>query len=93
MIQKYKLSEARYSRNLPAMLWEIPFCKNNATPVTYRHFLKNINSKNSLLLAPTDAYETQRLIKNLKTKSNSSPNDIPSFGMVSKIKNFQNFKK
>jgi len=46
--------------------------------VTYRHFLKNINSKNSLFLAPTDAYEIQRLIKNLKTKSNSSSNDIPS---------------
>jgi len=47
-------------------------------PVTYRHFLKNINSKNSLFLAPTDAYEIRRLIKNLKTKSNNSPNDIPS---------------
>jgi len=47
-------------------------------PVTYTHFLKNINSKNSLFLAPTDAYETQRLIKNLKTQSNGSPNDIAS---------------
>jgi len=47
-------------------------------PVTYRHFLKNINSKNSLFLAPTDAYEIKRLIKNFKMKSNSSPNDIPS---------------
>jgi len=47
-------------------------------PVTYRHFPKNINSNNSLFLAPTDAYEIQRLIKNLKRKSNSSPNDIPS---------------
>jgi len=47
-------------------------------PVTYRHFLKNINSKNSLFLASTDVYEIQRLIKNLKTKSNSSANDIPS---------------
>jgi len=46
-------------------------------PVTYRQFLININSKNSLFLAPTDAYEIQRLIKNLKTKSNISPNDIP----------------
>jgi len=32
----------------------------------------------SLFLAPTDAYEIQLLIKNLKMKSNSSPNDIPS---------------
>jgi len=47
-------------------------------PVTYRHFLKNINSKNSLFLAPSDTYEIQRLIKNLKIKPNSSPNDIPS---------------
>jgi len=47
-------------------------------PVTYRHFLKNVNSKNSLFLAPTDAYEIQPLIKNLKAKSNSSPNDISS---------------
>jgi len=47
-------------------------------PVTYRHFIKNINSKNSLFLPPTDACEIQRLIKNLKTKSNSSPNDTPS---------------
>ena len=29
-------------------------------------------------LTPTDAYEIQLLIKNLKMKSNSSPNDIPS---------------
>jgi len=47
-------------------------------PVNCRHFLKNINSKNSLFLAPTDAYEIQRLIENLKIKYNSSPNDIPS---------------
>jgi len=37
-----------------------------------------MNSKSSLFLAPTDAYEIQLLIKNLKMKSNSSLNDIPS---------------
>ena len=47
-------------------------------PGTYRHLLKNMNPKNALFLAPTDAYEIQRLIKNLKTKSNSSPSDITS---------------
>jgi len=35
------------------------------TPVTYRHFHKNINSNNSLFRTPTDAYEIQRLIKKL----------------------------
>ena len=48
------------------------------SPTTYRHFIKHINSKNSLFLTPTDAYEIQLLIKNLKMKSTSSPNDIPS---------------
>jgi len=47
-------------------------------PTTYRHFITHINPTNSLFLAPTDAYEIQLLIKNLKMKSNSSPNDIPS---------------
>ena len=47
-------------------------------PTTYRHFITHINPKNSLFLSPTDAYEIQLLIKNLKMKSNSSPNDIPS---------------
>ena len=41
------------------------------SPTTYRHFIKHI-------LTPTDAYEIQLIIKNLKMKSNSSPNDIPS---------------
>ena len=31
-----------------------------------------------MFLAPTDAYEIHLLIKNLKMKPNSSPNDIPS---------------
>jgi len=52
--------------------------KIKPSPTTYRHFIKHINSKNSLFLALTDAYEIQLLIKNLKMKSNSSPNDIPS---------------
>ena len=52
--------------------------KIKPSPTTYRHFLKHINSKNSFLQTPTDAYEIQLLIKNLKMKSNSSPNDIPS---------------
>jgi len=34
-------------------------------PVTYRYFLENIDSKNSLFLALTDAYKIQCLIKNL----------------------------
>ena len=51
--------------------------KIKPSPTTYRHFIKHINSKNSLFLTPTDAYEIQLLIKNLKMKSNSSPNDIP----------------
>ena len=58
--------------------WKIPFYKNKTIPTTYRHFITHINQKNSLFLAPTDAYEIQLLIKNLKMKSNSSPNDIPS---------------
>ena len=52
--------------------------KIKPSPTTYRPFIKHINSKNSLFLTPTDAYEIQLLIKNLKMKSNSSPNDIPS---------------
>ena len=52
--------------------------KMKPSPTIYRHFIKLINSKNSLFLAPTDAYEIQLLINNLKMKSNSSPNDIPS---------------
>jgi len=48
------------------------------SPTTYRHFIKHINSKNALFLTLTDAYEIQLLIKNLKIKSNSSLNDIPS---------------
>ena len=52
--------------------------KIKPSSTTYRHFIKHINSKNSLFLAPTDAYEIQLLIKNLKMKSDSSPNDIPS---------------
>jgi len=48
--------------------------KIKPSPTTYRHFMKHINS---LFLAPTDAYEIQLLIKNLKMKSNNSPNDIP----------------
>jgi len=51
--------------------------KIKPSPITYRHFIKHINPKNSLFLAPTDAYEIQLLSKNLKMKSNSSPNDIP----------------
>ena len=57
--------------------WKIPFYKNKSIPYNL-HFNKHINSKNSLFLAPTDAYEIQLLIKNLKMKFNSSPNDIPS---------------
>ena len=52
--------------------------KINPSPTIYRHFAKHLNSKNSLFLAPTDAYEIQLLIKSLKMKSYSSPNDIPS---------------
>jgi len=52
--------------------------KINPSLTTYRHFIKHTNSKNSLFLAPTDAYGMQLLIKNLKMKSNSSRNDIPS---------------
>jgi len=40
--------------------------KVKPSPTTYRHFIKHINSKNSLFLAPTDAYEIQHLIKTLK---------------------------
>ena len=52
--------------------------KIKPSPTTYRHFITHTNPKNSLFLAPTDAYEIQLLIKNLKMKLNSSPNDIPS---------------
>ena len=52
--------------------------KIKPSPSTYRHSSKHINLKNSLFVAPTDAYEIQLLIKNLKMKSNSSPNGIPS---------------
>jgi len=52
--------------------------KIKPSPTTYRHFITHINPKNSLFLAPTDAYEIQLLIKNLRMKSNSFPNDIPS---------------
>jgi len=52
------------------------FTKIKPSSTTYTHFIKNINSKNSLYLGPTDAYEIQLLIKNPKMKSNSSPNDI-----------------
>jgi len=52
--------------------------KIKPSPTTYRHFITHINPKISLFLAPTDAYEIQLLIKNLKMKSNNSPNDIPS---------------
>jgi len=52
--------------------------KIKPSPTTYRHFITHINPKHSLFLAPTDAYKIQLLIKNLKMKSNSSPNDIPS---------------
>ena len=41
--------------------------KIKPSPITYRHFIKHINSKNSLFLSPTvsiDACEIQRLIKN-----------------------------
>jgi len=48
--------------------------KIKPSPTTYRHFIRHINPKNSLFLAPTDAYEIQLLIKKLKMKSNSSPN-------------------
>ena len=41
------------------------------SPTTYKHFIKHINSNNSLFLAPTDAYEIHLLIKNLKMKSNT----------------------
>jgi len=51
--------------------------KINPSPIRYRHFIKHINSKNSLFPTSTDAYEIQLLIKNLKMKSNSSPNDSP----------------
>jgi len=51
--------------------------KIKPSPTTYRHFIKHINSKNSLFPTLTDAYEIQLLIKILKMKSNSSPNDIP----------------
>jgi len=52
--------------------------KIKPSPTTYRHFITHINPKKSLFLAPTDAYKIQLLIKNLKMKSYSSPNDIPS---------------
>jgi len=51
--------------------------KIKPSPTTYRHFITHVNSKNSLFLAPTDAYEIQLLSKNLKVKSNTSPNGIP----------------
>ena len=47
-------------------------------PTTYRHFIKHINLKNSLFLAPTDAYEILLLITYFKIKCNSSSDDIPS---------------
>ena len=37
--------------------------KMKPSPTTYRHFLKHINSKDSLFLAPADAYEIQLLIQ------------------------------
>ena len=52
--------------------------KINPSPITYRHFLQHINSKNSLFLSSIDAYEIQLHNRNLKMKSNSSTNDIPS---------------
>jgi len=52
--------------------------KIKPSPSTYRYVIKHINLKNSLFLAPTDAYEIQLLIKNLKMKSNISPNNISS---------------
>jgi len=52
--------------------------KIKPSPTTYRHFITHTNSKNSLFLAPTDAYEIQLLIKNIKMKFNCCPNDIPS---------------
>jgi len=58
--------------------WTIPFYKNKTIPYHLQTFIKHINSKNSLFLTPTDACEIQLHIKNLKMKSNSSPNDIPS---------------
>ena len=40
--------------------------KTKPSPTTYRHFITHINQKNSLFLAPTDAYEIQLLIKTIK---------------------------
>jgi len=40
--------------------------KIKPSPTTYRHFIKHINSKNSLFVTPTDAYEIQIVIKTLK---------------------------
>ena len=37
--------------------WKIPFYKNKTIPYHLRHFIKHINSKNSLFLTPPDAYE------------------------------------
>jgi len=57
---------------------KIPFYKNKTIPNHLQTFYYTHKSKNSLFLAPTDAYEIQLLIKNLKMKSNSSHSDIPS---------------
>ena len=40
--------------------------KIKPSPTTYRHFITHINPKNSLFLAPTDAYEIQLSSKTLK---------------------------
>ena len=40
--------------------------KIKPSPTTYTNFIKQINSKNSLFLTPTDAYEIKLLIINLK---------------------------
>ena len=58
--------------------WKIPFYKNKTIPNHLQTFYYTYKFKNSLFLALTDAYEIQLLIKNLKMKSNSSPNNIPS---------------
>jgi len=50
---------------------EIPFGANKAFRyhLGYKHFLKHINSKISLFLAPADVYEIQLLMRNLNMKS------------------------
>ena len=52
--------------------------KISKAPVTYKHFLNQINFKDSIFLPPTDANEINNIIRQLKMKQNCQSYDIPS---------------